>query len=177
MQLGRITIFPIKSLDGLAVETVRITGDGILENDRSYAIYDADGKVVNGKRTPRVHELRCAFDPKITEVRLSQNDESPGQFPLDDRAGVNKWLSDFFGFPVVLRHEPQSEFLDYRTAFGPTITSEASLRTIQGWFPEMTLKSVRRRFRTNLELTGGEPFDEDRLFGHRTNSSRFKLAR
>jgi transcriptional regulator with GAF, ATPase, and Fis domain len=27
--------------------------------------------------------LRCAFNPKITEVRLSPNDESPAQFPLD----------------------------------------------------------------------------------------------
>jgi uncharacterized protein YcbX len=33
MQLGRITIFPIKSLDGLTVETVCITGGGILGND------------------------------------------------------------------------------------------------------------------------------------------------
>jgi uncharacterized protein YcbX len=176
MQLGRITIFPIKSLDGLAVETVRLTGGGILENDRSYAIYDADGKVVNGKRTPRVHELRCAFDPKITEVRLSQNDESPAQFPLNDRTGVNQWLSDFFGFPVVLRHEPHSGFPDDRTAGGPTITSEASLRAIQGWFPEMMIESVRRRFRTNLELTGGEPFGEDCLFGAPDELKPFRIG-
>jgi len=176
MQLGRITIFPIKSLDGLTVETIRITGGGILENDRSYAMYDADGKVVNGKRTPRVHELRCAFNPNITEVRLSPNDESPAQFPLDDRTGVNQWLSDFFDFPVVLRHEPQSGFPDDRTAFGPTITSEASLRAIQGWFPEMTLESVRRRFRTNLELTGGEPFGEDRLFGAPDELKPFRIG-
>ena len=64
MQLGRITIFPIKSLPGIPVETARITGGGILENDRIYAIYDAEGKVVNGKRTPRVHELRCEFDTR-----------------------------------------------------------------------------------------------------------------
>ena len=44
MQLGRITIFPIKSLDGVPVETARITSGGILENDRIYAIYDTDGK-------------------------------------------------------------------------------------------------------------------------------------
>jgi MOSC domain-containing protein len=70
MQLGRIFIFPIKSLDGVSLESARVTGGGILENDRAYAIYDADGKVVNGKRTARVHELRCAFDPQIREVRL-----------------------------------------------------------------------------------------------------------
>src|SRR3974390_1390810 len=85
MQLGRITIFPIKSLDGVPIETARITRGGILENDRIYAIFDAEGKVVNGKRTPRVHELRCEFNPKITEVRLWHGDGSPVQFSLDDR--------------------------------------------------------------------------------------------
>ena len=176
MQLGRIILFPIKSLDGVSVEMARITAGGILEHDRSYAIYDSDGKVVNGKRTPRVHDLRCTFDPKITEVRLSQKDGSPGQFQLDDPARISQWLSDFFGFPVGLRYEPQKGFPDDHTAFGPTITSEASLRTIQGWFPEMTLESVRRRFRTNLELTGGEPFGEDRLFGAPDELKPFRIG-
>ncbi len=59
MQLRRIEIFPIKSLDGIAVGEARITSGGILENDRVYAIMDGEGKVVNGKRTARVHDLRC----------------------------------------------------------------------------------------------------------------------
>jgi uncharacterized protein YcbX len=165
MQLGRIQIFPIKSLDGVIVEQVRITSGGILENDRAYAIYDADGKVVNGKRTVRVHELRCEFDPQIREVRLWQKNESAAQFQLDNPAPLEKWLSKFFGFAVVLRHEPQKGFPDDHEAFGPTIVSEASLRQVQKWFPELTLDSLRRRFRANLELTGGEPFYEDQLFG------------
>ena len=165
MQLGRITIFPIKSLDGVPVETARITRGGILENDRIYAIYDADGKVVNGKRTPRVHELRCEFDAQIAEVRLGRDGESPAQFQLDDPLPLGKWLGNFFGFQVVLRHEPQKGFPDDAKAFGPTVVSEASLRRVQSWFPEMTLASARRRFRANLELSDGEPFCEDRLFG------------
>ncbi|HEV2435556.1 MAG TPA: MOSC N-terminal beta barrel domain-containing protein [Verrucomicrobiae bacterium] len=176
MQLGRITIFPIKSLDGVPVETARITRGGILEKDRIYAIYDADGKVVNGKRTPRVHELRCEFDAQIAEVRLGRDGESPAQFPLDNRSPAGKWLSDFFGFPVVLRHEPQSGFPDDRTAFGPTITSEASLRTVRSWFPELTLASARRRFRANLELADGEPFGEDRLFGAPDELKSFQIG-
>jgi uncharacterized protein YcbX len=95
---------------------------------------------------------------------------------LDDPARVSQWLSDFFGLPVVLRYEPKKGFPDDHTAFGPTITSEASLRTIQGWFPEMTLESVRRRFRTNLELTGGEPFGEDRLFGAPDELKPFRIG-
>lgn len=165
MQLGRITIFPIKSLDGVSVETARITAGGILEHDRIYAIYDADGKVVNGKRTPRVHELRCEFDALITEVHLGHDGKSPVQFQLDDPLPIGKWLSDFFGFQVVIRHEPQKGFPDDHVAFGPTVVSEASLRMVQSWFPELTLESVRRRFRTNLELSEGEPFCEDRLYG------------
>jgi len=166
MRLGKIRIFPIKSLDGVLVEQTRITPGGILEHDRSYAIFDRDHRVVNGKRTARVHDLRCAFDAEIQEVRLWPNGgTSPAQFPLDAPGPLEKWLGDFFGFPVRLEHEGQKGFPDDREAFGPTITSEASLREIQKWFPDLTLESLQRRFRANLELVEGEPFYEDGLFG------------
>ena len=165
MHLNRIEIFPIKSLDGISVEEACITPGGILENDRVFAMMDQDGKVVNGKRTARVHELRCVFDPEIKEVRLNENAGSAAQFSLSDPGPINKWLSDFFGFPVSLQRDSKSGFPDDRTAFGPTITSEASLREIQKWFPELSLESARRRFRANLELAGGEAFCEDNLFG------------
>ena len=166
MHLGQILIYPIKSLDGVPVDQAQITPGGILANDRIYAVFDKDGKVVNGKRTARVHQLRCAFDPDIKEVRLWQNDESPSPpYLLDAPERMEKWLGEFLGFSVTLQREPLKGFPDDRAAFGPTITSEASLREIQKWFPELTLENLRRRFRTNLELAGGEPFCEDRLFG------------
>lgn len=176
MQLGRIDIFPIKSLDGISLESARFTAGGILEKDRIYAIYDAEGKVVNGKRTARIHDLRSEFDPQIREVRLWQNNESPAQFQLNAPAPIEKWLSDFFGFPVVLRHESEKGFPDDREAFGPTIVSEASLRTVQSWYPEVAFESVRRRFRTNLELIDGEAFCEDRLFGAPGELKPFQLG-
>lgn len=176
MHVGRISIFPIKSLDGLAVESARFTAGGILENDRVFAIYDAEGKVVNGKRTPRIHELRSAFDPEIREIRLWPNGQTPQQFQLDAPAPLETWLSDFFGFPVFLKHESEKGFPDDREAFGPTIVSEASLRAVQSWFSEMTLESARRRFRTNLELIGEKPFCEDELFGAPGELKPFKIG-
>jgi uncharacterized protein YcbX len=153
-------------LDGVLVEQVQITSGGILENDRSYAIFDQKGRVVNGKRTARMHQLRCVFDAGIKEVRFWQRDgPSAIQFQLDAPGPIGKWLGDFFGFSVTLQRDPQKGFPDDREAFGPTITSEASLIEIQKWFPGLTLESLRRRFRTNLELVGGEPFCEDQLFG------------
>jgi uncharacterized protein YcbX len=176
MQLGRIDIFPIKSLDGISLESARFTAGGILEKDRIYAIYDAEGKVVNGKRTARIHDLRSEFDLQIREVRLWQKNESPSQFQLDAPAPMEKWLSDFFGFPVVLRQEPEKGFPDDREAFGPTIVSEASLRAVQSWYPEVTFESVRRRFRTNLELIDGEAFCEDHLFGAAGELKPFQIG-
>jgi uncharacterized protein YcbX len=164
--LQRIEIFPVKSLDGLALTECGINPGGILENDRVYAIVDSEGKVVNGKRTARIHHLRCSFDPGIREIRLWQTGETtPVQFDLADTGPISQWLSAFFGFPVTLQYERQHGFPDDRTAFGPTVTSDASLRAVLSWFPSLTLESVRRRFRTNLELAGGEAFCEDRLYG------------
>jgi uncharacterized protein YcbX len=177
MQLGRITLFPIKSLDGVSVESARVTRGGILENDRVWAIYDVAGKVVNGKRTAHVHDLRCNFDADFREVRLWQNGAaSQTQFQLDDRAPIGKWLSEFFGFAVELRHEFEKGFPDDLTAFGPTIVSEASLCTVQSWFPELTLESVRHRFRANLELCNDEAFCEDRLYGAPDELKPFHLG-
>ena len=165
MRLGRIIIFPIKSLAGISLESARLTPGGILEKDRALAIYDAEGKVVNGKRTARIHELRCEFDPQIREVRLWQNHESPAQFQLDQPLPMEKWLGEFFGFPVSLHHESDKGFPDDREAFGPTIVGEQSLQTVQNWFPDLTIESVRQRFRSNLELVEGEAFCEDHLYG------------
>jgi uncharacterized protein YcbX len=84
---------------------------------------------------------------------------------LDEPARLAKWLGEFFGFAVELRHDAVKGFPDDDIAFGPTVISEASLHTIQSWFPELKVESLRRRFRANLELNTCEPFAEDRLFG------------
>src|SRR5262249_48022261 len=93
MRLGRILIFPIKSLDGIQLDEVAITKGGILENDRIYAIFDEQDRVVNGKRTPRVHTLRCEFDPGLQEVRF-WTDNQPVQFCLDASSAIDRWLSE-----------------------------------------------------------------------------------
>jgi uncharacterized protein len=175
MYLGRIWIFPIKSLDGLELAEASVTSGGILENDRIYAIFDDQGRVVNGKRTARVHQLRCAFDGGLKEVRLWENG-APEQFCLDAPEPINEWLSGFFGFAVELKSDPKAGFPDDRTAYGPTIVSQASLEAVQQWYPELTVESIRKRFRTNLEVDGGEAFSEDGLFGGPGELKPFRIG-
>lgn len=177
VHIARIDIFPIKSLDGIQVQESAITSGGILENDRVYAIMDLEGRVVNGKRTAQIQRLRCSFDAAIEEIALWQDGESSrSEFALREPAAIHRWMSVFFGFPVTVRHEPLRGFPDDRDAFGPTITSGASLRRVQQWYPRLSLENVRRRFRTNLELDASEPFFEDRLFGEPDERRPFRIG-
>jgi uncharacterized protein YcbX len=177
MILGRIFIYPIKSLDGVSVNEARMTQGGILEFDRIHAIVDEKGAYVNGKRTPRVQLLRAEYTPDFQEIVIGETGETMRHhFSLKDAAPLNRWLSDFFGFTVSLASETKSGFPDDRTAFGPTVTSEASLREVARWFPELPLENVRRRFRSNLELDTAEPFWEDHLFGKPGELKPFQIG-
>jgi uncharacterized protein YcbX len=177
MVLRQIILYPIKSLDGVVVERARLTAGGILEHDRVYAIVDDAGAYVNGKRTARVHALRSEFDPEFREVCLWTNDDpTRHRFVLAEPAELNGWLSAFFEMPVKLICEAEKGFPDDRTAFGPTITSEASLQTVAGWFPGLEVENARRRFRSNLEIGGVPAFWEDHLFGAPNELKPFQIG-
>ena len=166
MLLERIIVYPIKSLDGVSVTESRITQGGILEFDRIHALVDENGKYVNGKRTPRVQLLRTEFARDFQEVAIGATDGAGRhRFSLREPAALNAWLSDYFGFAVSLTTETGRGFPDDRGAPGPTITSKASMEEIAGWYNGLPLESVRRRFRSNLEIGGVEPFWEDHLYG------------
>ena len=60
--LDRITIYPVKSLDGVDVAEARVLPSGGLEHDRRWQLVDMDGRVLNAKRSPLVHAIRAEFD-------------------------------------------------------------------------------------------------------------------
>jgi uncharacterized protein len=169
-RLTQIVIYPIKSLDGKVVDNAQISLGGALAFDRRWAIVDADGKVVNAKRTAKIQQIRSRFDFVESEhrllVNLSTTDDLNSQmFCLTTELDrIANWLSNFFGFPVSLIENTIVGFPDDLAAYGPTIISTATLLAICDWFPDLDLAEVRRRFRTNLELTDVPAFWEDRLF-------------
>jgi uncharacterized protein len=164
--LERITIYPIKSLDGAIVNSAQISIGGALMFDRRWAIVDQDGKIVNAKRTAKIHQLRSTFDLDAESIDICAIDDNIAHsFSLTtELPRLAKWLSEFFGFPVSLVENAVNGFPDDPDAYGPTIVSTMTLETICGWFPDLNLDEVRRRFRTNLELGGVSAFWEDRLF-------------
>ncbi len=184
--LIQMMIYPIKSLDGKIVNSSQISSGGTLEFDRRWAIVDDRGKVVNAKRTAKIHQLRSQFDLVGIGSQLehqsvislqTMDDHTTYTFCLTtELTALAKWLSQFFGFPVSLIENAVTGFPDDLNAYGPTIVSTATLETVCDWFPNLDLAEVRRRFRTNLELSGVPAFWEDRLFGAPEDVVNFQLG-
>lgn len=176
--LAQIFIYPIKSLDGVAVTQAKILQSGALEYDREFAIVDEQGRFVNGKRNPKVHLLRSSFDLKARTVSLQiQDTEQTQVFHLDEeRTELEVWLSHYFGKTVQLQQNIFQGFPDDTNAPGPTVISTATIETVAGWFSQMTTDEMRRRLRTNVELANVPPFWEDQLFGETDNIIQFQIG-
>jgi uncharacterized protein YcbX len=176
-QLARIFVYPIKSLDGVSVEQAEILPGGAIAQDREFALFDANGKYVNAKRTPEIHRIRAEFDLKARQVMLWVDGEAERQkFHLDgDRCQLERWFSRFFGYPVVMHQNIQIGFPDDRHASGPTVVSTASLQTVADWF-KLSLEETRQRFRTNLEIEDAPAFWEDQLFYASGRAMSFQIG-
>ncbi len=165
--LDLITLYPVKSLDGLAVAEARVLPSGALENDRRWRLVDMEGRVVNAKRTPLFHAIRAEYDLAERLVTLSLRSDPPTAaahtFPLvPGPEGPCGWLSEALGVEVLLEERPDGGFPDDRDAPGPTLVSTASLAEVARWFG-FDLAESRQRFRANLEIGGCDAFWEDAL--------------
>lgn len=186
-RVTRLRVFPVKSLDGLDVQRTTVGEYGSLVHDREYALRDADGNYVNGKATAEVHRLRSSFDPGTHDLTVAVADPKPGAgeptdeptFRLrdgDERAALADWLGEFFGQPVTVERDDRGGYPDDTDLHGPTVISTGTLREVASWFPDLSVESVRRRFRANVEVDADEPFWEDRLFGDHGEVVDFEIG-
>jgi len=176
--LASITIYPIKSLDGVVLPEAVLTAGGALTHDRAFCLVDGDGKKINGKRTAKVHQVRATFNLAAETVALqAPGGESLQTFHLHrDRAGLQEWFSRHFGFPVFLRHDTHTGFPDDPYWKGPTVVGRQTLSEVASWFPGLTVDDARRRFRANLEIADAPPFWEDRLYAEEGSVVRFGIG-
>lgn len=176
--LAGITIYPIKSLEGVDLQQSDVQEGGALADDRRFALVDGWGRYVNGKRTAAVHRIRSQADLAAMHVQLRVGaDDAWTRFSLvDDHARLGEWFSDALGTACRFVENTAGGFPDDRDAPGPTVVSTATLREVAGWFTGLELEEVRRRFRANLEVDGVEPFWEDRLVGAPRKPVEFRIG-
>ncbi|WP_436912342.1 MOSC domain-containing protein [Halosimplex marinum] len=164
-RLERITVFPVKGLDGIDVEAAAVLDGGTLEYDREFALFDPEGEVLNGKRTDRVHDLTTDFDPETGTLRVETPDGAVREFDLGtERERAAEWLGDFFGTDLTLERDTSLGYVD-RRGMGPSVISTATLEAVASWFDDVTVEGARRRLRANVEVSGVPAFWEDRFVG------------
>jgi uncharacterized protein YcbX len=175
--LARITIFPVKSLDGVELDEACIRGGAGLEHDREYRLVDDEGRTLNGKRLgEKVIRLRSAFDLAFGEISLDlDGDRLTARLPRDAE-DVRRWLSSRLDVETFLERDPDKGFPDDEVASGPTIISRATLAEVATWFDGLTVDEARRRFRANLEIDGAPPFWEDCLYGREGERKSFRIG-
>ena len=181
--LTGITIFPVKSLDGHSLTEATVLPSGALAGDRRWRLVDAEGRVVNAKRTARFHLIRAEFDladggtgwgdgaaPGGNFISLSLDEAAVGDgppplapevFPLvPGREGPCGWLSEALAEEVFLQERADGGFPDDREAPGPTLISTESLTEVARWFG-WEVAEARHRFRMNLEAVGDDVMADD----------------
>jgi uncharacterized protein YcbX len=164
--VARLTVYPFKSLDGIDVAVATLIDGGALRFDRAFALIDETGAFVNAKHEPRVHELRVEYALSLDRATfVSPRLTSSVTFVFDeDPARLTTWLSQHFDRPISLKYNDAGGFPDDTKASGPTVVSTATLKEVASWFPGLTIESMRRRLRANIELDGVPAFWEDNLY-------------
>lgn len=175
--LSRITIYPIKSLDGQEVDEAVVLPSGALAHDREYCLIDSEGRVYNGKRSgDTLLPVRSDVDLARGVVTLSQNGTAAAFHLERELEGLTRWFGERLGERVGIARDEEGGFPDDTEAHGPTVISTSTLREVASWFADMDVDEARRRFRANLEIDGVPAFWEDRLFGDDGEVVRFQIG-
>jgi len=176
--LERIPVYPIKSLDGINLNSVAITQGGSLRFDREFALRDESGKFINGKKYSQIHFIRSVFHLNEMIVEISIERESYEKFfHLEkEKTEIEKFFSDFFTTKISFHQNKQSGFPDDLQASGPTLVGTESLQEISKWFPDISVEELYVRFRPNLLLKTASAFEEDKLFGEKGIEKKFQLG-
>lgn len=159
MRVVALRRYPVKSMGGEALESVRLDMRG-LEGDRWFAVEDADGHFASGKNTRRFRRRDRVFDYSARTISLGQvviaNHQSEwvvGEEELDEH------LSAVLGAPVRVTPEGQ---VPHQDAGAVSLVSTATLRWCE---KQWGLNADPRRLRVNIVIDSDEPFIEERWIG------------
>lgn len=176
--VSRITIFPVKSVNGIDLQKSQISEGGCLLHDREFAIFDAEGKLINGKGHPAIHQLETSvnFGEEIILFRHRSETEWKKFHFQNEHEEINKYLSGFFNLPVIMKQNKTGQFLDIPGIGGITLLSTSSLLTISKWFDNMDPDETRKRFRASIEIGNVPEFWEDYLFSENGSAVEFQIG-
>lgn len=171
-----LRLYPIKSVGAMPVTTAMLDGEtGAFAGDREFAMADAEGEFLTGKRTAAVHRIQSTFEDGT--VTLDRADGPRIERILDgDHESIHRWLSAHFEESVELVRNEAGGFPDDTNHHGPTVISTGTIGEIARWYDGIDAESIRRRFRANIEIGGVPPFWEDQLIADEGQVVRFRIG-
>lgn len=203
LTLASIHIHPIKSLGGFAVEEARTTDRGFA-HDRRWMLVDAEGRFISQREVAPMACLHCAPSPNgftVTDVRDGDRIELP--WALDEgrpkRAQVwnddvdvlhapmamSAWFAEKIGATCSLVFMPDAAHrpVDAKYASGSTSLSDGfpylilSQSSLDDLNTRLESPVPMNRFRPNLVIAGGGPFQEDAWTSIAIGAGRFNLVK
>ncbi len=204
LTLSELNIFPIKSAQGISVSQMALEKRG-LRYDRRWMVVDAQGNFLTQRQFPQMTFL--SVELRSSDLCLNAPGRSPLMIPLEpsstQRTSVivwsdtcqavemgseaHAWISQFLGCPCKLVFMPEDSVRQVnpqyatptdQTAFSDgfplLLISEASLQDLNERLPYPVLM---KRFRTNLVVRGGTPYQEDRWKRIRIGSIEMRVVK
>lgn len=189
LSLASIHVYPVKSLGGFSVQQARLTDRG-LEHDRRWMLVDEHGRFISQREIPQMaclHTAALADGFRVTDLRSGNalglpwslaNGPARTASVWDDPVNVidagdahGTWFSDRLGASVRLVFMPEGSerptdpkyaaaFTSLSDGFPYLIISQASLHDLNERIGH-ALRVPMERFRPNLVIAGGTPFQED----------------
>ena len=188
MNLSEITIYPIKSLGGIALESSIVERRG-LKYDRRWMLVDTDYKFLTQREFPKMatvkvgimknglnvsangKSLEIPFETSGEETKVVKVWSSRVRAKIYDKA-INEWFSEILqtDCKLVLMPETttrkvshfyavhQDDAVSFADGYPILLAGEASLANLND---KLDTPVPMNRFRPNLVFTGGEAFAED----------------
>jgi uncharacterized protein YcbX len=189
LRLTALNIYPIKSTHGIALADSEVDGFG-LRYDRRWMVVDGTGQFLSQRSharlalvvpsiqgdqlrvdAPRMPTLELPLHPSPTvTTRVAVWDDVCSASWVGESAA--EWFSDFLGCecglvhmaegtvrPADPRFAPAGSRVSFADGFPFLLISEESLADLNGRVAEPL---PMNRFRPNLVVAGGAPYDEDR---------------
>jgi uncharacterized protein len=203
MQVSQLYIYPVKSLGGIAKETVEITDTGF-KYDRKWMLADENNLFISQRTCPQMALLQTAETENGIKVFHNQNSEHAITIPFknedDEKINVvifedtcdaievgkeqNEWFSDMLQTNCKLVYMPDNtrRLVDKRYADNNEITSFTDgypilmigQRSLDDLNEKLKEQLPMDRFRPNLVFTGGHACIEDEMASFEINKINFR---
>ena len=203
LSLNNIVIHPVKSLNGIEVKEAAIEEKG-LRFDRRWMLINENGVAITQRTFPKLVFVKVSLEDDLLTISDRNINQMPISFNIhehgekvevkvwDDvfkaceiKPELNQWFSDFLEKPVRLMKVPfdstrvinqkyntESRSMGFQDSSPVLITFQESLDDLNS---KMETPVPMHRFRSNLIVSGLDPYEEDDISWLQINGIVFKI--